>query len=80
MEDGRNLKQYINKAPKAVRSILYIHWKLRYYPSNNPMNYLATNVTKKLDHNKHPRYMFIPFLFERIPFACTKCIYDSSSF
>lgn len=40
------------RPPKAVRSILYIHWKLRYYPSNNPMNYLATNVTKKLDHNK----------------------------
>ena len=39
------------RPPKAVRSILYIHWKLRYYPSNNPMNYLATNVTKKLDHN-----------------------------
>ena len=40
------------RPPKAVRSILYIHWKLRYYPSNNPMNFLATNVTKKLDHNK----------------------------
>ena len=40
------------RPPKAVRSILYIHWKLRYYPSNNPINYLATNVTKKLDHNK----------------------------
>lgn len=40
------------RPPKAVRSILYIHWKLRYYPSNNPMNYLATNVTKKLDHNR----------------------------
>ena len=39
------------RPPKAVRSILYIHWKLRYYPSNNPMNFLATNVTKKLDHN-----------------------------
>lgn len=36
---------------KAVRIILYIHWKLRYYPSNNPMIFLATNVTKKLDHN-----------------------------
>ena len=40
------------RPPKAVRSILYIHWKLRYYPSNNPMNFLATNVTKKLDHNR----------------------------
>lgn len=39
------------RPPKAVRSILYIHWKLRYYPNNNPMNCLATNVTKKLDHN-----------------------------
>ena len=39
------------KPPKAVRSILYIQWKLRYYPSNNPRIFLATNVTKKLDHN-----------------------------
>ena len=46
------------RPPKAVRSILYIHWKLRYYPSNNPMNYLATNVTKKLDHNTHN---YIPY-------------------
>ena len=53
-----------DKAPKAVRSILYIHWKLRYYPSNNPMNYLATNVTKKLDHNT--LYSMGIHTFERI--------------
>ena len=40
-----------DKAAKGGAKHPYIHWKLRYYPSNNPMNYLATNVTKKLDHN-----------------------------
>lgn len=35
-----------------MRIILYIHWKLRCYSSNTPMIFLATNVTKKLDHNK----------------------------
>ena len=40
------------KPLKAVRSILYIHVRLRYYPSNNPTYFLATNVTKMLDHNK----------------------------
>ena len=44
------------RPPKAGRSILYIHWKRRYYPSNNPMNYLATNVPKKLDHNNVSMY------------------------
>ena len=53
------------RPPKAVRSILYIHWKLRYYPSNNPMNYLATNVTKKLDHNSS--YLLCFFSIPKTP-------------
>ena len=36
---------------RGVRSTLYIHGRLRYYPRNNPMIFLATNVTKMLDHN-----------------------------
>ena len=39
------------KPPEAVRSILYIHRRLRYYPGNNPTYFLATSVTKMLDHN-----------------------------
>ena len=42
-----------------MRIILYIHWKLRYYPSNTPMIFLATNVTKKLDHNKKYLRVFL---------------------
>ena len=68
------------KSPAGALAISYacqMLWRGSYYPSNNPMDFLATNVTKKLDHNntyhlhfklrcKSPNFKIVSLLFKLI--------------